>query len=117
VVRRTTLGLPRVDPLRKKSEKFAGPYLLLRVVITLYLAFVITNLAIGNEESVPGGDLVLGSMGIVFVILGAAMRKFEPNWFAGIHTPWTLTSKRSWEKTHRLGGRVFIASGLGTMVG
>ncbi|MGZ8754719.1 MAG: SdpI family protein, partial [Acidimicrobiia bacterium] len=35
----------------------------------------------------------------------------------GIRTPWTLTSKRSWVKTHRLGGRIFIAMGAATMLG
>jgi uncharacterized membrane protein len=30
----------------------------------------------------------------------------------GIRTPWTLSSDRVWEKTHRFGGRVFVAGGL-----
>jgi uncharacterized membrane protein len=30
----------------------------------------------------------------------------------GIRTPWTLTSDRSWARTHRLGGRLFVLEGL-----
>ena len=30
----------------------------------------------------------------------------------GIRTPWTLSSELSWQKTHRLGGRLFILMGL-----
>jgi protoheme IX farnesyltransferase len=30
----------------------------------------------------------------------------------GIRTPWTLTSDRAWDKTHRLMGRLFFISGL-----
>lgn len=111
--------VPRIDPARRNYESFAGTYMLLRVVLMLYLGFfyVITNLAIGNEEGVPMTSLILGAVGVLFIILGGAMGKFRPNWFAGIRTPWTLSSKLSWVKTHRAGGRVFIVTGLVTMIG
>jgi uncharacterized membrane protein len=32
------------------------------------------------------------------------MGKIRPNWFVGVRTPWTLSSKLSWDKTHRLAG-------------
>jgi uncharacterized membrane protein len=110
--------IPRIDPARLNYESFAGTYLLVRVLVTVYMAFayVVVTLAIGNEESVPVSGLLTGSIGVLFIILGGAMGKFRPNWFAGIRTPWTLTSKRSWIKTHRLGGRVFIAAGVATLV-
>ncbi|MEM1390866.1 MAG: SdpI family protein, partial [Pseudomonadota bacterium] len=38
--------------------------------------------------------------------------KTRPNWFLGIRTPWTLSSNQAWEKTHRLGGRLFMAIGV-----
>jgi uncharacterized membrane protein len=111
--------IPRVDPARLNYQSFAGTYLLVRVMLTVYLAFVyaVTTVSIGNEESVPVADLIVGSIGVLFIVLGGAMGKFRPNWFAGIRTPWTLTSKRSWIKTHRLGGRVFIVAGIATLVG
>ncbi len=111
--------IPRIDPARRNYETFAGTYLLLRVVFLMYLAFTyaVTMLAIGREESFPTGDLIIGSVGVLFVLLGGVMGKFRPNWFAGIRTPWTLTSKLSWTKTHRIGGRVFIGTGAATMVG
>ncbi len=34
----------------------------------------------------------------------------------GIRTPWTLSSDLSWDKTHRLGGRLFFAWGLLVMI-
>ncbi|MGB8361492.1 MAG: DUF1648 domain-containing protein [Acidimicrobiia bacterium] len=111
--------VPRIDPARQNYQSFAGTYLLVRVLVTVYMAFafVVVTLAIGNEESVPVAGLLTGSIGVLFIVLGGAMGKFRPNWFAGIRTPWTLTSKRSWIKTHRLGGRVFIAAGVATLVG
>jgi immunity protein, SdpI family len=111
--------LPRIDPARRNYETFAGTYLLVRVLLTVYLAFiyVVLNLAIGNEQTFPVGELIVAAVGVLFIVLGAVMGKFRPNWFAGIRTPWTLTSKKSWVMTHRLGGRVFIAAGVATMVG
>ena len=43
---------------------------------------------------------------------GAVLGKVRPNWFVGIRTPWTLSSKRSWVRTHRLGGWLFMALGV-----
>jgi uncharacterized membrane protein len=46
------------------------------------------------------------------LVLGNFMGKIRPNWFVGIRTPWTLSSKLSWNKTHRAGGWTFIVVGL-----
>ena len=52
------------------------------------------------------------ALGLLFVVLGNVMGKIRPNWFVGVRTPWTLSSKKSWTKTHRLAGWLFIAMGL-----
>ena len=113
------LYIPRIDPARLNYQSFAGTYLLVRVMLTSYLAFiyVVTTVSIGDEEAVPVAGLIVGSIGVLLIVLGGAMAKFRPNWFAGIRTPWTLTSKRAWVRTHRLGGRVFIAAGIATLLG
>ncbi|MBI3872538.1 MAG: SdpI family protein [candidate division Zixibacteria bacterium] len=54
-------------------------------------------------------------IGGFFVVLGSVMGKIRPNWFFGIRTPWTLSSKLSWSKTHRLGGWLMILAGVVTM--
>jgi uncharacterized membrane protein len=55
-------------------------------------------------------------LGVLFSVLGSVLGKVRPNWFVGIRTPWTLSSTRSWDKTHRLGGRLFLACGIATLV-
>ena len=40
------------------------------------------------------------------------MGKIRPNWFVGVRTPWTLSSRRSWNKTHRLAGWLFVVMGI-----
>lgn len=58
--------------------------------------------------------VVAVAMGGLFIALGSVMRDVRPNWFVGIRNPWTLSSRRSWEQTHRLAGRIFAGSGAGT---
>lgn len=50
-------------------------------------------------------------VGIMFIIMGNYMGKIRPNWFMGIRTPWTLSSDEVWNKTHRLGGKLFVLAG------
>jgi uncharacterized membrane protein len=110
--------LPRIDPARANYAGFAGTYLLLRIVILVYFGFfyLVMNLALGESDAVPFEQLVFGGISVLFIVLGSMMGKFRPNWFAGIRTPWTLSSKTSWTRTHRLGGWVFIVAGVATLV-
>lgn len=110
--------LPRIDPIRPNYSSFAGTYLLVRVAVVLSMAFsfAVAVLAIFNQGAVPRDRLEVGVVAVLFVILGGAMGKFRPNWFVGIRTPWTLSSKVSWVKTHRVGGWVFVGIGLATLM-
>ena len=110
--------IPRIDPAKANYENFATTYLVIRVVFVVYMAFIyfVMNLAIANEENVAVDKFILGAVAVLFIVLGGAMGKFRPNWFVGIRTPWTLTSKLSWTKTHRAGGWVFIGSGVSMLL-
>ena len=51
-------------------------------------------------------------MGIMFILLGNYMPRIRPNYTFGIRTPWTPASETVWKKTHRVGGYVFVLSGV-----
>jgi uncharacterized membrane protein len=107
------LFLPRIDPGRANYVQFSGPYLVVRYAVLLLLVglYGITLLAIkGYEFNMT--RLVLGAIGILFIVLGNVLGKVRPNWFVGVRTPWTLSSKRSWVRTHRLAGWLFTLAGL-----
>ncbi|HDH27220.1 MAG TPA: DUF1648 domain-containing protein [Actinobacteria bacterium] len=97
--------IPRIDPARANYPTFAGTYLLVRTALVVSMAFsyMVAILAIGNQGVVPKDRLEIGAVAVLFVILGGTMGKFRPNWFVGIRTPWTLSSKVSWVKTHWAG--------------
>lgn len=108
-----TLVVPRFDPGKANYAQFAGAYTTIRLVIVLFLAviYVLTVLvAYGRQLDLL--TIVLPMFGAVLIVLGNSMGKIRPNWFVGIRTPWTLSSKASWDRTHRFGGWLFIAGGL-----
>ena len=108
------LVLPRLDPHRDNYASFAGAYQLLRLVLLLFMGLIYGALLWGGA---PMPNVVGLLVGALLLVVGLVMPRLGMNWFAGIRTPWTLSSKLSWEKTHRLGGRLFVLAGLLMMVG
>ena len=56
-------------------------------------------------------------IGILFIVLGNYMPKLQQNYTVGIKIPWTLNSAENWNRTHRLGGRLFIIGGILMILG
>ncbi len=108
--------VPRIDPGRKSYALFAGSYATIRLSVVTLLAGIygVTHLIVRGYPVDVSTVVPLG-VGGLFVVLGNLMGKIRPNWFVGIRTPWTLSSKEAWCKTHRLGGWVFVLVGLGMM--
>ncbi len=55
-------------------------------------------------------------LGGLFLCIGAVMPMLRSNFFAGIRTPWTLSSDVVWEKTHRFAAWSMGLAGLLTML-
>lgn len=52
------------------------------------------------------------AVSVLFIFIGNFMGRMRRNFWMGIRTPWTLTNTTVWERTHRLGGWLFVAVGL-----
>lgn len=105
--------LPKIDPRKNNYEKFEKSYsVIVSLLITFFLVIhvVILIAAMGYEVSVD--KIVPSIVGILFIVIGNYLPKSKSNYFYGIKTPWTLSSNVSWRKTHRLGGKLFIISGV-----
>lgn len=106
-------ALPRLDPGRANYALFGGAYATIRLATLAVLAAihgVVILAALGR--TIDMGRLMPILVGALLIVLGGVLGKLRPTWFVGIRMPWTLSSKRSWGKTHRLGGWLFIADGL-----
>jgi uncharacterized membrane protein len=107
--------LPSIEPRRRNLQMSARAYTavwisLLLLMAAVQAAIVFSAISPGTTEIVA--RLVPAAVGVMLVVVGNYLGKVRSNFFFGIRTPWTLSSERSWNKTHRLGGRLFVALGL-----
>jgi uncharacterized membrane protein len=110
------LGLPVLDPKRERYADFQKEYLIFRNLIMGLLLFVYTGMGLFNlGYGVNVGKFTAGAVGVMLVVMGKFMGKLKQNWFVGIKTPWTLSSEKVWNKTHRVGGWMFVIFGLTVM--
>ncbi|HUT39285.1 MAG TPA: DUF1648 domain-containing protein [Methanoregula sp.] len=104
---------PRIDPYKMNYEKFRNYYegfILLFVLFLLAIQVQIILWSTGYQIS-PNLTFPL-LMGMLFIYIGFLLGHAEQNWFVGIRTPWTLSSKTVWKKTHELGGKLFKIAGV-----
>ncbi len=52
----------------------------------------------------------------LLMLMGNFLPRVRPNYFAGLRTPWTLSSETVWRRTNRLGGKLLFYGGLATAV-
>ena len=105
--------LPCIDPYKMNYEKFRNWYegfILLFVLFMLAIQIQIILWSSGYQVS-PNLTFPLLT-GMLFIYLGFLLGHAEQNWFVGIRTPWTLSSKTVWKKTHELGGKLFRIAGV-----
>lgn len=109
--------LPRIDPLRQNYDKFRPTY---DVAINSILVFMaaahvfVLGVALGWPLNVKRA-LPIG-IGLICLVIGNVLPRARRNWMFGVRTPWTLSSERVWERTHRLAGYLFVALGAGLLV-
>ncbi len=105
--------LPAIDPRGANYAKFGGAFEAIFDSLMLFLLGMhIVLLRAGLGYPVQIQRIAPFGIGILLIVIGNLLPRCRPNWFVGIRTPWTLSSDRVWEKTHRFGGRLFVAAGF-----
>lgn len=112
------LAIPKIDPLKKNIKKFRPYYdwfILLMIVFLfyIYLLTIFWNLDYRFNMT----RMIIPAIGILFIYIGFLTENAKRNWFIGIRTPWTLSSERVWNKTHKIGGKLFKISGVIALFG
>lgn len=108
-------AIPVLEPRRSNLLRSARAYMATWVAVMLLFAVVQTAIVLSTLRPEMAGvlpRLILGALGLLFVVIGNYLGKIRSNFFFGVRTPWTLSSELSWNRTHRLGGRLMIAFGL-----
>jgi uncharacterized membrane protein len=113
------LIIPGIDPLKANIAQFRDVF---NLFITLIVAFMLYIYALTLRWNLGYTDFamskaMLPAMGILFFFIGYLLRKAKRNFFIGIRTPWTLSSDRVWDETHRIGSVLFMISGAFALLG
>ncbi|RMF55404.1 SdpI family protein [Candidatus Woesearchaeota archaeon] len=110
--------IPKIDPLRKNVEKFKKHYYNFIIALSFFMIIMQLQIALWNAGiKISPNILIPIALGLLFYYLGTIMQHFERNWFIGIRTPWTLSSDEVWEKTHKIGGKLFKYAAIIALLG
>jgi len=112
------IAIPKIDPLKTNIEKFRKYYdgfitLVIIFLFYLYLLTIFWNMGIRFDII----QLLAPAFGILFYYCGILTENAKRNWFIGIRTPWTLSNDAVWDKTHKIGGKLFKISGIVVLFG
>jgi len=112
------LLIPKIDPLKANIEKFRkyfDGFIVLIMVFLFYIYLLTIFWNIGIRFNMV--QLMTPALGILFYYCGILVENAKRNWFIGIRTPWTLSSEAVWNRTHKIGGRLFKTAGIIAFLG
>ena len=107
------LAIPRIDPLKANIQnfrKYFDRFMVLIIAFLLYIHLLTISWALGFSFNFMYA--MIPAFSLLFYYTGVLMQHSNRNWFIGIRTPWTLSSESVWDKTHRLGSKLFKAAAL-----
>ena len=105
--------LPRIDPYKKNYEKFGDYYEGFILLFVFFMLAIHVQIILWSNGYQISPNLTFPFLiGTLFIYIGFLLGHAEQNWFVGIRTPWTLSSKTVWKKTHEIGGKLFKIAGV-----
>lgn len=109
--------LPSIDPRSENYARFWPTYhAVVAAIVALLVVVHVAMLGVALGWPVRMEVLTPVGVGLLFIVIGNLLPRARPNWFFGIRTPWTLSSDRVWERTHRVGGYAMMLAGLALIV-
>jgi len=113
------LIIPNIDPLKANIAQFRDVFNLFIALMAAFMLYIHVLTLRWNLGYTDFGmsKAMLPAMGILFFFIGYMLRKAKRNFFIGIRTPWTLSSDKVWDETHRLGSVLFMVSGVFACLG
>jgi uncharacterized membrane protein len=96
----------KLDPRRAHVQRSSGAIgaILIGCGVFILLVHVLVLRAALRSDIPLDNNLLAMLVGGLIMLIGLVLPKLRSNWFAGIRTPWTLSSERVWHLTHRLAG-------------
>ncbi len=110
--------IPKIDPLKKNIEKFRKYYdgfmtFLIIFLLYIYILTILWNMGIIFDMTTA----ILPAVAILMYFSGILIEHSKRNWFIGIRTPWTISNEKVWNKTHKLGSKLFKIAAVIILIG
>lgn len=102
---------PRVSNQDPRTTQRISSLILTGILLFMLVIQIIT-LAIPLGVPINISFVINLLVSVLFIFIGNYLGKLQRNFWAGIRTPWTLASDIAWERTHRLGGWLFVGAGV-----
>jgi uncharacterized membrane protein len=112
------ITIPKIDPLKKNISTFRKYFDMFVLMIMIFLFYtysltIIWNLGFRFDFSM----VLIPALSGLFFYTGVLLENSKRNWFIGIRTPWTISSDRVWNRTHKVGGKLFKVAAVISLLG
>ncbi len=105
----TKFAKQKEDKSLNMVAKFNIAVLVMFDLVTISIIYSSFNYAEG--QTIQLGTYILYIMNVFFLVTGFFMPKFKRNAIIGIRLPFTLMDGVVWDKTHAIGGKLWIIGG------
>jgi uncharacterized membrane protein len=110
--------IPKIDPEKKNIEKFYNEFDKFIIVFNLFMFYVYVLTILWNiGYSINMTASLMPAFAVLFWFSGNLIGKAKRNYTIGIRVPWTLANDTVWDKTHKIGEKLFKFVALTTLLG
>ncbi len=112
--------IPRAKELKYEMSLLHREYSGFKAAVITFLCYIYLVIIYSNTALSPlhvsTPQLLFPGISVFLYYLATVMPRLKRNHFVGIRTPWTIHSDRVWEKTHKLGSKLFKALSIAIML-
>jgi len=110
--------VPKIDPEKKNIEKFYEEFDKFIVVFNLFMLYLyMLTIFFNIGYSINMTASLMPAFAVLFYFCGSLIGKAKRNYTVGIKFPWTLADDGVWDKTHKMGEKLFKLSALFILLG
>ncbi len=103
------LAIPKIEVFKENINEFYAKHGIgfKTIMLLFFFGIFFVTLSTSLGKPVDMKLFIFPGIAILFFYIGMILPNIKRNFFIGIRTPWTLANDKVWEKTHRVGGKVF----------
>jgi len=113
------LVIPKIEEHKKNVEHFADQFWGFKVIFVfmmaaIYIATLAPGLGLwGNFDPLY---IIVPAIALLFFYVGHMLSFTRKNYVVGVYSPWSPEDERVWEKTNKLGSKLFWVGGALALV-